>query len=52
MFYVAAALGGVSLVLAELATRGESPPRRRRRPHTALAVATLSSRQRDGCWAS
>ncbi len=34
MFYAAAALGGVSLVLAELSTRGEVAPRRRRRkPH-------------------
>lgn len=32
MFYVAAALGAVSLAGAELATRGEPKPRRRRRP--------------------
>ncbi len=34
MFYAAAALGAVSLVLAELSTRGEVVPRRRpRKPH-------------------
>ncbi|HEX3724732.1 MAG TPA: MFS transporter [Pirellulales bacterium] len=33
MFYVAAALGALSLVCAELATRGQTTPRRRRRPH-------------------
>jgi len=33
MFYVAAALGAVALALAELATRGQVAPRRRRRPH-------------------
>ncbi len=33
MFYVAAALGAVSLLGAELATRGEARPRRRRKPH-------------------
>jgi MFS family permease len=33
MFYTAAALGAVSLVLAELATRGQRVPRRRRKPN-------------------
>ncbi|MBI3837952.1 MAG: MFS transporter [Planctomycetia bacterium] len=32
MFYVAAGLGALSLACAELATRGEARPRRRRRP--------------------
>jgi MFS family permease len=35
MFYVAAALGTLSLACAELATRGQPAPRRRRRPHLA-----------------
>ncbi len=35
MFYVAAALGAVSLVCAELATRGHAAPRRRRKPPLA-----------------
>ena len=33
MFYVAAGLGALSLACAELATRGQLPPRRRRKPH-------------------
>ncbi len=33
MFYVAAALGGLALVAAQLATRDQTAPRRRRRPH-------------------
>lgn len=33
MFYVAAALGAVALVSAELATHGQVAPRRRRKPH-------------------
>ncbi|HEV3138529.1 MAG TPA: MFS transporter [Pirellulales bacterium] len=32
MFYVAAALGSLSLICAEFGTRGEARPRRRRRP--------------------
>lgn len=32
MFYLAAALGALSLICGELATRHEPPPRRRRRP--------------------
>jgi MFS family permease len=35
MFVVAAGLGAASLFCVELATRGEAPPRRRRRPHMA-----------------
>jgi MFS family permease len=35
MFYVAAALGAVSLVCAEVATRGHAAPRRRRKPPLA-----------------
>jgi MFS family permease len=33
MFIVAAALGTLSLIAAEMATRGELPPRQRKRPH-------------------
>ncbi|MEX2114295.1 MAG: MFS transporter, partial [Pirellulales bacterium] len=33
MFAVAAVLGAISFVLAELATRADAPPRRRKRPH-------------------
>ncbi|MGD9722251.1 MAG: MFS transporter [Pirellulales bacterium] len=39
MFALAAALGALALVCTELATRGEQPPRRRRRPNIWWLVA-------------
>ena len=52
MFYVAAALGAISLAAAELATRRRVAAAGGRTTAVVLAAAALPSGQRDGAWAS